>query len=90
MTFDPARVIADEAIKAANGNAAPQAPPLELVLQNSRVDVIDAADQQTGAKLKVVIVTHATGGLRVAIPLPLTAAREVGNALCDRPNISLP
>lgn len=90
MSFDARHAIEHAAAEAAAGNGKPATPPLELALQNSQIDVADVVDQATGAKLKLVVVTHASGGFRVVIPLPLANARTVGNALCDRPNVVLP
>lgn len=89
MQPDPRHLIERAAAKAAE-NCHPQAPPVDVVLQNSRVDVGDQKDAESGEMTKVIVVTHSTGGLRVFIPMPLAAARIIGNALCDRPNITLP
>lgn len=89
--FDPAKAISHAAIEAhTNGGLKPAPPPLILELSNSEITVVDATNNADGAPLKLIRVAHASGGLHVMIPLPRAAAREVGNALCDRPNITLP
>ena len=91
MTDDLARVAIERAAaEAAAGNGHPAPPPLELAMQNCQIEVVDATDNTTGAKMKLVIVTHVSGGFRVVVPLPLANARLIGNALCDRPNVVLP
>jgi hypothetical protein len=88
---DPARHLIEQAAHAAqNGDVQPQIPPLQLELQNSNIQVADATDAATGAKMKLLVITHMTGGLRVVIPMPAANARLIGNALCDRPNVVLP
>lgn len=92
---DPSRHILDRAVDAErNGKRQLQPlppPPLELALHDCQISVgtITNPDENGGAS-KAIIAIHATGGIRFIIPLSTDAAREIGNALCDRPNIEVP
>lgn len=94
MSGDVNRAIREAAAAGAfDSNPIQQAGPCELILDNCQVAVgwITLAN---GERVKALRIAHLADpqamGIRFLVPMPLEAAREIGNQLCDRPNIAVP